>query len=409
MSYRWIDDPAELDDLIDVVAAQPRYALDTEFHREKTYFPRLALVQLAWADGLVLIDPQALDPAPLRRLFAAPALVVAHAAQQDLDVLTHAIGAVPQRLFDTQVAAGFVGYGTPSLASLLQGELGVTPAEGRPVDGLAAAAAHRGPARVRRRRRRLAAPTARPAGRGAALARPAVVGRGGVRGAAHPPDRRHRPGDGVAQAEGCALAANTRARAIAQAVAAWREREAAATDTPVRQVLPDLAILGISQRQPSTLDELAQARGVDERHRRGRVGRELIAAVAVGKTATPPPVPDAVDEIDRSKRPAVTLVSAWVSQVARDARIDTALLATRADLLAVIRGDPNARLRPRLAGRARRRRDHPPDGRPRRTDVRRQGLTPPHRRLNRPSVAGRSRDAVGGGVWQVGWHPMSTR
>ena len=48
---------------------------------------------------------------------------------------------------------------------------------------------------------------------------------------------------------------------------------------PVRQVLPDLAILGISQRQPSTLDELAQARGVDERHRRGRIADEILGAV----------------------------------------------------------------------------------------------------------------------------------
>jgi ribonuclease D len=127
-------------------------------------------------------------------------------------------------------------------------------------------------------------------------------------------------------------------------VAAWREREAAANDTPVRQVLPDLAILGISQRQPTSVEELAQARGVDERHRRGRIGREIVAAVAAGKAAEPPPVPDAADELDRSKRPAITLVSAWVSQVARDARVDTALLATRADLVAIIRGDPDARL-----------------------------------------------------------------
>ena len=135
-----------------------------------------------------------------------------------------------------------------------------------------------------------------------------------------------------------------KARAVAQAVAAWREREAAANDTPVRQVLSDLAILGISQRQPTTLDELSQSRGVDERHRRGRVGREIVAAVAEGKAAPPPPLPDAVEELDRAKRPAVTLVSAWVSQVARDAKIDTALLATRADLVAVLRGDGDARL-----------------------------------------------------------------
>jgi ribonuclease D len=135
-----------------------------------------------------------------------------------------------------------------------------------------------------------------------------------------------------------------KARAVAQAVAAWREREAAAIDSPVRQVLPDLAILGIAQRQPTTLDELAQARGVDERHRRGRIGRAIIAAVVEGLKAPPPALPDAVEELDRTKRPALTLVSAWVSQVARDSRIDTALLATRADLIAILRDDPAARL-----------------------------------------------------------------
>ena len=80
---------------------------------------------------------------------------------------------------------------------------------------------------------------------------------------------------------------------------------------------------GIAQRQPTTVDELAQARGVDERHRRGRIGREIVAAVAAGKAAEPPAAPDAVDELDRSKRPAITLVSAWVSQVARDASRST--------------------------------------------------------------------------------------
>ncbi len=57
-----------------------------------------------------------------------------------------------------------------------------------------------------------------------------------------------------------------RARAVAQAVAAWRERRAMEVDLPVRQVLPDLAVLGVAQRQPSNLDELSQARGIDSRH-----------------------------------------------------------------------------------------------------------------------------------------------
>ena len=132
---------------------------------------------------------------------------------------------------------------------------------------------------------------------------------------------------------------------MAQGVAAWREREAAASDVPVRQVLPDLAILGIAQRQPTTIDELGQARGIDERHRRGRTGRELLETVAaVARSPIRPRRPMASTSSTGRMRPAVTLVSAWVSQVARDARIDTALLATRADLVAVLRDDPDAKL-----------------------------------------------------------------
>jgi ribonuclease D len=343
VTHLWIDRQADLDDLLATLVAEPRYAIDTEFHREKTYFPRLALVQLAWPGRLALVDPRAVDPRALTKLFESPAVAVAHAAQQDLDVLTHAVGAVPSRLFDTQVAAGFVGYGTPSLVALLQGELGITPAKGdRLTDWL--------------RRPLTEAQRAYAAADVASLlelqdclrAELTTLGRlGWVEEACE--ELRTRPTGAIDPMAAWmklkdARALRSRARAVAQAVAAWREREAAANDMPVRQVLPDLAILGIAQRQPTTIEELAQARGVDERHRRGRIGRDIVAAVAEGRRAEPPPTPDAVDELDRSKRPAITLVSAWVSQVARDARIDTALLATRADLVAVLRGDPDARL-----------------------------------------------------------------
>ena len=130
MTYDWIDCQEALEALIDRLVVEDRYAIDTEFHRERTYYPRLALVQLAWSDGLALVDPLAVDPHALTRLFDSPALAVAHAAQQDLDVLSHAVGAVPRRLFDSQVAAGFTGYGTPSLSSLLQGELNVSAPKG---------------------------------------------------------------------------------------------------------------------------------------------------------------------------------------------------------------------------------------------------------------------------------------
>ena len=135
-----------------------------------------------------------------------------------------------------------------------------------------------------------------------------------------------------------------RGRAIAQAVAAWREREARRTDSPVRQVLPDLAILGIAQRQPRSLDELGQARGVDDRLRRGRIAEEVFAAVKAAADADPPAYVSNGEELDRNLRPAVTLISAWVGQLAKNSKVDTTLLATRSDLVALLANDEQARL-----------------------------------------------------------------
>ena len=130
VTHRWIGTTHELEDYVERLLGDERYAMDTEFHRERTYFPKLALVQIAGAGEIVLIDPQACDLAPLRTLFERDVLAVFHAAQQDLDVLTHAVRAVPKRLYDTQLAAGFLGYSTPSLVSLLQAELKVSAAKG---------------------------------------------------------------------------------------------------------------------------------------------------------------------------------------------------------------------------------------------------------------------------------------
>ena len=69
---RWVDDTDTLRSVVATAAEAPRYALDTEFHRERSYYPKLALVQLAWADELVLIDPLAIDIKELVPLFARP-------------------------------------------------------------------------------------------------------------------------------------------------------------------------------------------------------------------------------------------------------------------------------------------------------------------------------------------------
>ncbi|HEY2427446.1 MAG TPA: ribonuclease D, partial [Acidimicrobiales bacterium] len=108
----------ELAELATTLCGVDEFCFDTEFHRERSYYPQLALLQVAWDGGVALVDPLAVDIAPLAPCFAGPATVVAHAAGQDLEVLDRACGTVPANLFDTQVAAGFLGFSTPSLATL---------------------------------------------------------------------------------------------------------------------------------------------------------------------------------------------------------------------------------------------------------------------------------------------------
>jgi ribonuclease D len=341
--HRWVDQQDELESIVLELLDQPRYAIDTEFHRERTYYPALALVQIAWPGHLVLIDPLALDITALRPLFESDVEAVFHAAQQDLDVLTHAVGAVPARFFDTQIAGGFVGYGTPSLVSILNGEIGVNPPKGdrltdwlrRPLTDAQREYAALDVAYLLEVQDRLTAQLEE-------LGRVDWVTQACE-------ELRAKPVSGQLPDEAWSRLKDVRGlrprpRAVAQAVAAWRERTAMERNTPVRQVLPDLAILGISQRQPSSEKELSQARGVDERFSRGKLAAQILEAVKIGKEAEPPEARNGTDELERDLRPAVTLISAWVSQVAKTEKIDASMLATRADLVAFLSKDPTARL-----------------------------------------------------------------
>ena len=109
-----------MDELLAEIETAPVYGFDTEFHRERSYFPHLALVQLVWPGGVALVDPYRVDLTGLRRVLEGPGLGVAHAAEQDLEVLELACGAKPRRLFDTQLAAGFLGLSAPSLTTLVE-------------------------------------------------------------------------------------------------------------------------------------------------------------------------------------------------------------------------------------------------------------------------------------------------
>jgi ribonuclease D len=136
-----------------------------------------------------------------------------------------------------------------------------------------------------------------------------------------------------------------RARGVAQAVAQWREERAQRLNIPVRHVLADLALLGIAQRAPRTVDELAQSRGVDGRYTKGSIAREILDAVERGREVEVAYPRNDTEEFDRDLRPAATLISAWISEVAARERIETAILGTRSDIIDFLRGSPDARLR----------------------------------------------------------------
>ncbi|MGY6499557.1 MAG: ribonuclease D [Acidimicrobiales bacterium] len=339
-----ITDPGAFADLVARLGDEPVIALDTEFHRERTYFPRIAMVQLGWRDQVALVDPLAVDLEPLAQVLDSDTITVIHAASQDLEVLLRACGVVPRRLFDTQVAAGFLGMSAPSLSSLVEREVGVRLPKGdrltdwlqRPLtpeqlDYAATDVVHlidlwqkQCDALVARGRLGWADDEFEQVRRRAQVGRP-------------PEDAWTRIKE-ARQLKG-------QAREIAKELAAWRERRAAEIDQPVRFVLPDLGVVAIAQRAPTTAETLRSVRGVDDRHARSEVGAQILAAVQRGSERPIERGESASSSsLARELRPAVSLVSSWVSQLARDEDLDTALLATRSDLEGFLRGDEDNRL-----------------------------------------------------------------
>ena len=116
--YYWIESPADLAARLARNPSLSRVGLDTEFVRERTYWPKLAMVQIALRDAqgaldVLLVDPLAPDMTQaLTALLVEPAILkIMHSASEDLVALKHACGVVPQPLFDTQIAAALVGIG----------------------------------------------------------------------------------------------------------------------------------------------------------------------------------------------------------------------------------------------------------------------------------------------------------
>jgi ribonuclease D len=343
VDFRLVTDQVEFEALLDVLITEKRIAVDTEFHREKTYFPKVAMVQVAWANGLVLIDPLEVDLLPMARLLESEVLVVMHAAGQDLEVFDRACETVPINLFDTQLAAGFTGLSSPSLALLHERELGLQLPKGdrltdwlaRPLTDSQLNYAASDVAYLLEIHDRLVRRLTDD-GRLAWAEQECVEMLARERGRRRPEDAWMRIKE-ARQLRG-------RARDVVRSVAAWRERRAAEVDQPVRHVVPDLGVVAVAQRAPRTVDELRKVRGLDGRHYKGAVAEGLLGAVAAADDL--PPLEAGASRRDNGNdvRAAVTLVTAWVAQLSRDINLDPTLVGTRSDIEDLVRGVPGAKM-----------------------------------------------------------------
>ena len=347
VEYDWIDSNDVLRAFVAETTGESHYYLDTEFHREKTYFPQLALIQIANSRRTVLIDPTCVDTDELRPLFEGDGWCVLHAAQQDLDVMAQSCGFIPARIIDTQLLAGFLGHSQPSLASLLQSFLKVVVPKGdRLTDWM------RRP--LTRDQMSYAASDVAYLAELHSLITAELDSLGRTQWALDACEELRTRPTGPNPPEDAWLRVKDvrtlrgRSRWIAREVAAWRERRAMDLDLPPRHVLSDIAILAVSQKAPRTPEELLQNRGVDNRHASGTHGRALLDAIHRGVELSSSgdlhfPSSD-TEDLDRNMRPAATLVSAWITELARQARLDASLLGTRKDIVDLLAGSPTARM-----------------------------------------------------------------
>jgi ribonuclease D len=346
--------PAEL---ADRAREHGRIAIDTEFVSEGRYRPLLCLVQVAVAPREAAGEPQieVLDPIegfehePLAEVFADPAVeVVFHAAGQDVPILRRAWGVGPTNVFDTQVAAGFAGFSAQAgYGNLLQRVLGVqlsksagfTRWDRRPLtteqleyarsdvddllllsDTLQERLAESGRLDwAREECRRLEAIDDERDADEAYRRLPRV--------------NRLRP----------------RQRAVAYALADWRETTAASENRPVGSILSDVALVEVARRQPESLDGITAIRGVRPDVGRRRAGA-IIEAIRRGRELEPPAAEESSrPEPDPSDSARIALCESVVRQRVGEAGLAYELVASRADLTEIVvsarsnRAEPDVR------------------------------------------------------------------
>lgn len=123
----YIDNQQDFESFLEFVSNHDAVAIDTEFIRESTYWPKLCLLQMCCGDKYAIIDPFEVDILSIKPILENKDIVkVFHAPRQDIEILHHKTKIIPEPIFDTQTAASFLGHTIQiGYGNLVHSELGV--------------------------------------------------------------------------------------------------------------------------------------------------------------------------------------------------------------------------------------------------------------------------------------------
>ena len=334
-------------DLAARASSERRLAIDTEFVSERRYRALLCLVQVAVPDRdgpegvrTEVIDPLADDfdaasAAELANVLADPGVeVVMHAGRQDVAILRRAWRTELRNVFDTQVAAGFLGLGSQEgYESLVRKVLGT---DSRAPRGSPAGTVARSP------RSSSSTPPTTPAAscRSASVSSSGSADQGRLEWAreecrALEEVTDERTAERVYERLPRLARLSEDGRAVARELVEWREEIAEAMDRPAGFVLPDQALMELARRAPDDRQGLEQIRGLPPQtlHRRGD---QLLAALERGRAREAPAAPSTPPARDAGDAPLVSLAQALVRQRSMDSGVAVELIATQADLAALV-------------------------------------------------------------------------
>ena len=317
--------------------------IDTEFMRERTYWPILCVVQVAGPEEAVAIDALAegIDLQPLLSLMSeAQTLKVFHAARQDLEIFFQLSGEVPHPLFDTQVAAMVCGFGDAvSYETLVKRLAGASldkasrftdwahrPLTERQIKYALADVVYL--RTVYDRLQHLLAENGRAAWFAeemADLVDPAIY--------------RSDPGAAWRRFR-IRGRADRKFLGVLRALAAWRETAAQQRDLPRGRIMRDEAVLEIAAHAPKTIETLARTRSLGKGVAEGKLGREILEAVAQGLAdPDPPPAIPAKAEAPPGIGPLIELLRVLLKQRCEDFQVAQKLVASSDDLEAIAADD----------------------------------------------------------------------